>query len=115
MSQELEKKWQRATWDGVPGYAQRIIKEQWDFSVTLPNEADPSTVHLNVTPANPHTDAFTWYSVSYKIKDKLEWELLRINEDTHNGNSINKFTAHIGNFADTVGPDQIDNSTVLNL
>ena len=87
--------WQFATWDGTLGYAKNtegMKKDDWDFSVELPREAEPDSVKLDFSGSSgEYSGSFT---ISYRIKDALAWRLIQLDEVSDFGNTLHNFRAH---------------------
>lgn len=105
-------RWQAATWDHIPGYAQNTQGEkrhnkEWDFSVILLPEIDPSSVVLGYSNS---TDGNGTYTVSAKFQETLCWTLLRLHERSNRGNYLNNFRVHatLEDLKEVVGPGNIN-------
>ncbi len=92
----IDRRWQKATWDGIDGYA-RITEDDddyWDFSITLPEDTEPNSVNLGCSEDTESEDYV--FTVSYRPKDMLFWKLIKVPEVTEIGNILVNFSAHIG-------------------
>lgn len=112
---ELSQSWTKATWNGVNGYAKKkVAYDEWDFSVTLPDDVEPNSVHLGYIPESEDKSAF--YTVSYRPKDTLFWRLLELEEVSEDGNILFDFSTHVKrDFEKVVGFGKINNSREIQL
>ncbi len=110
-------RWHPAKWDGYNGWVKRAEdSDNWVFSITLPEEADPDSVKLAYSETYHDDDQYGVYTVSYRIKGLNFWKLIEISDTTEKYNVINEFSAHFEeDFINGVGFNNISRMVLTNL